>query len=94
MIGAKVPFGKQALKASVNYSKAGKQGNTKVGNAIQFALGYDYAFSKRTNFYAAYALINNTKASADKVGRSATVGDSSNGSDHRGGFQLGVKHTF
>ncbi len=98
MIGAKMPFGKQAVKASINYSKAGKLGETglgKIGKAWQLAVGYDYALSKRTNFYAAYALIKNDKAVAgERIGRTAKITDASNLSDHRGGFQLGVKHSF
>ncbi len=100
MLGATVPLGKHAVKASVNYSKVKTQ-PIDHGKAMQFALGYDYNFSKRTAFYAAYAFIKNDKVQFDangietRSGRYAVTGDASNsGGDYRGAFQVGVKHTF
>jgi predicted porin len=63
-------------------------------------LGYTYAFSKRTNLYAAISDISNDKARERmpaKLGGSAaaTTGDASNsGNGYQNGFQFGVKHTF
>lgn len=97
MIGATVPFGKQAIKASFNYSL----GDDKYGDAWQFALGYDYALSKRTNFYAVYSIIDNDSEEKNaagtitKKGRFAVTGDASNsGGVYQQAFQLGIKHAF
>lgn len=103
MLGAVAPFGKHAVKASFNYSHNSSSQN---GKAWQLALGYDYNFSKRTNFYAAYAYINADKPNANgRIGRIyAAVDDASNlgavsgsaldGAGYKQGFQLGIKHSF
>jgi predicted porin len=69
-----------------------------AGKAKQWALGYTYSLSKRTNFYAAYSDISNDNEKgnkANKVRRGASVGDASNdGSDYQSGLQFGIKHTF
>jgi predicted porin len=88
LIGVTVPFGKSALQASFNQSKLNK-GYLGTGKTRQWALGYTYAFSKRTNLYAAYADIKN------KGTRSASVGDATyTGDGYQNGLQFGVKHTF
>ena len=108
MIGATVPFGKHAVKASVNFSTATKDrparnadGTQNVnaipygGRAWQLAVGYTYNFSKRTNFYAVYSYINNKNQTKTKVGRAAVVNDAQNsGGVYQQGFQLGLKHSF
>jgi predicted porin len=104
LIGATVPFGKNAIQVSYAQSKLDVAGID--GKAKQWALGYTYALSKRTNFYAAYADISN-----DDI-RGATVGDASNAGNtignvgtpaspvpgvtggYQNGFQFGLKHTF
>ena len=102
MLGATVPFGKQAVKASFNYSK---NSSSQFGDAWQLAVGYDYNFSKRTTFYATYAYIDNDSASIHawnheglaykRIGRFAATGDASNSGDaYKQAFQLGVKHSF
>lgn len=96
MLGAVAPFGKHAVKGSVNYSYNSKN---QFGKAWQFAVGYDYNFSKRTNFYAAYSYINNDKMKNNGVngrwGRDASVGDATNsGYGYKQAFQLGIKHSF
>lgn len=96
MLGAVAPFGKHAVKGSVNYSYNSKN---QFGKAWQFAVGYDYNFSKRTNFYAAYSYINNDKMKDNGVngrwGRDASVGDATNsGYGYKQAFQLGIKHSF
>lgn len=92
MLGAVAPFGKHAVKGSVNYSYNSKN---QYGKAWQFAVGYDYNFSKRTNFYAAYSYINADKANNNRLGRAAVVGDATNsGGVYKQAFQLGIKHSF
>ncbi len=97
MLGATVPFGKQAVQASFNYSL----GDDNYGDAWQLALGYTYNFSKRTNFYAIYSFIDNDDAELNaqkvvtKAGRNAVTNDSSNlGGVYQQAFQLGIKHSF
>ncbi len=51
MIGASIPFGASAVQ--IDYVKKTDQNNTNVG-AKQYAIGYTYALSKRTNFYSSY----------------------------------------
>lgn len=92
MLGAVAPFGKHAVKGSVNYSYNSKN---QYGKAWQLAVGYDYNFSKRTNFYAAYSYINADKANNNRLGRAAVVGDATNsGGVYKQGFQVGIKHSF
>ncbi|MCE1170288.1 MAG: porin [Azovibrio sp.] len=96
MLGVTVPFGKHAVLASYNQSKAKLGG--KDGKASQWALGYTYSLSKRTNVYAVYADISNDDDSDDLI-RSATTADASNkgfikDTGYQNGLQFGVKHTF
>ena len=96
MLGAVAPFGKHAVKGSFNYSYNSKN---QYGKAWQFAVGYDYNFSKRTNFYAAYSYINADKANNNRLGRNAFVDDATNSggvgnTGYRQGFQVGIKHSF
>jgi predicted porin len=98
LIGVTVPFGKHALLASYTQSKLSGISD-REGKARQWALGYTYALSKRTNFYAAVADITNKNDREDGgliVSSIAAVsGDSSNGGDgYQNGLQFGLKHTF
>jgi predicted porin len=99
LIGATVPFGKNAIQVSYSQSKFDDDTpGVSAGKAKQWALGYTYSLSKRTNFYAAYSDISNDNEKgnkANKVQRGAEVGDASNfGDNYQNGFQLGIKHTF
>jgi predicted porin len=88
LVGVTVPFGKNAILASYNQSKV-NNGYLGEGKARQWAVGYTYAFSKRTNVYAAIADIKNNDS------RTTTTGDASNsGFPYQNGFQLGLRHTF
>jgi len=57
-------------------------------DADQWALGYTYALSKRTNTYVAYAKIKN------KNGAAYTVGNNTEAGSGNKAFNLGIKHTF
>jgi predicted porin len=95
MLGVTVPVGKVSLKASANYSDFDRLTNT-----WQAAIGADYALSKRTNLYTAYAYIDNDQnraaALGDATNAAATGVAAVNGvaSVQTQGFQLGVKHMF
>ncbi|MDR2366153.1 MAG: porin, partial [Zoogloeaceae bacterium] len=103
LIGATVPFGKHAIQVSYSQSKFDTdEVGVSAGKAKQWALGYTYALSKRTNFYAAYSDISNDNEKGkkdNKVQRTATTGDASNGAaydngGYQNGIQFGLKHTF
>ncbi|MDR0529665.1 MAG: porin [Zoogloeaceae bacterium] len=98
LIGAKVPFGKHTALISYTQSKLddGTSGGTLLGKgkAKQWALGYTYDLSKRSNFYAAYAKVSNEKHDGEYT-RNISVGDGSNGgSGYQNGFQFGLRHKF
>jgi predicted porin len=85
LIGAQVPFNKHTFIASYIY-KDGE--DTMTGNANQFALGYTYTMSKRTNLYAAWGRINNGTNSALTVGNNSEVGYGDKA------LNLGIRHIF
>jgi predicted porin len=58
LAGVTVPFGKHNFIASY-INKDGRSASNL--DASQFGLGYTYAMSKRTNFYAAWATIDNKR---------------------------------
>jgi predicted porin len=57
-------------------------------DANQWALGYRYALSKRTDLYTAYARIKN------KNGASYTVGNAIEAGSGDKALNLGIRHTF
>lgn len=94
MVGVTVPFGKHAVMASYNHSEA--EQHRLDGDSDQWALGWTYDLSKRTNLYAAYASIDNDQTGRRNLFRNGSVGDATNGANnsYQEGFQFGVKHTF
>ncbi|MDR0736171.1 MAG: porin [Zoogloeaceae bacterium] len=100
LLGATFPFGKNAIQASYTQSKLSGV-NGFEGKARQWALGYTYALSRRTNFYAAIADITNKDDREDNPtflpgsGIAAVSGDASNGgAGYQNGFNIGLKHSF
>lgn len=85
LVGATVPFGPHKLLASFIRKDDDSALNR---DANQWALGYTYALSKRTDFYTAYARINN------KRGATFTVGNNTEAGSGNKAFNLGVRHTF
>ncbi|MFZ6752549.1 porin [Undibacterium sp. Dicai25W] len=61
---------------------------TTVGNAKQFAIGYQYALSKRTDLYTAFARTNQDAASKGFEGLASVAGANINE------FTAGVRHQF
>jgi predicted porin len=57
-------------------------------DASQWGLGYNYPLSKRTDFYSAYARINN------RHGAAYTVGNATDKGSGNSAFDLGVRHSF
>lgn len=85
LIGASVPFG--ASKFLVSYIH--KDDRTAFNaDANQFAIGYTYDMSKRTNLYTSYARISN------KNGAGYTVGNASEAGSSDRAVNVGVRHAF
>ncbi len=92
LIGVSVPVGAGRVLASYDASKYGL-GNPAAPMARQYALGYTYAMSKRTNLYVSYATLHNDP------GASAAVGDATDGfagvsGQSSSGFAIGMRHDF
>lgn len=84
MIGVSVPFGASTVLASFIRKDDRFAGN----DADQWAIGYTYALSKRTNFYTSFARISNDNAAAYTVGNATE-----NGSGDKA-FNVGIRHSF
>lgn len=88
--GVSVPAGPGLLLAS--YIK--KRDRMAAGNnANQWALGYTYPLSKRTNLYTSYARIRNTARNTTPASF-YTVGNAIDGGTGDSSFNFGVRHTF
>jgi predicted porin len=99
MVGATMPIGKHSILLSYNRSKLENDPNVGDGTEDvtirQWAVGYKYSLSKRTNLFAAYADISQDSDLEDKTAFAAGVGDNSNGGDgYQNGFQFGIRHQF
>ena len=86
LIGASVPVGPAGTILASYIRKDDK--NAVNRDADQFAIGYSYALSKRTNAYTTFAKIKN------KNGASYTVGDNSEVGSGDRAVSLGVRHIF
>lgn len=88
LVGATVPLGNFSILASYAYSK---DKNDLDEKAVQYGIGGTYAFSKRTDVYAAYARID----AEDNLKVRYGVSDGSNTfADYRSGINLGIRHKF
>ena len=93
MLGATVPVGPGAILASYTQSK---NKDVAATTSKQYALGYTYALSKRTNLYTSYAHMSND------AGASLIVNDATGNNDapmgpgglSSSGFALGIRHQF
>ena len=85
LIGVTAPFGPHTFIASYIYKDDRNAANN---DANQIGLGYTYAFSKRTNLYAAWARIDNKRLASYTVGNNSEVGTGDKA------FNLGVRHVF
>ncbi|MHB1666546.1 porin, partial [Thiomonas sp.] len=93
MLGATVPVGPGSILASYT---AEKDKTTAGLGAKQYAIGYTYSLSKRTNLYTSYAHISND------TGAAFTVQDATGNNDAlvagtgftSSGFALGIRHQF
>jgi predicted porin len=93
MLGLSVPVGKGTFIASY-IDKTDKSG---AGNASasQYAIGYTYALSKRTNFYTSYSRVNNRGIAAYVAGDASDGGAANQIPGHdSSGLTVGVRHKF
>ncbi len=86
LIGATAPYGPHKFIAS--YIRKTGRGAAEGNDANQWALGYTYSLSKRTNLYAAYGRIHNDGAAKYTVGNNSESGTGDKA------FNLGLRHTF
>ncbi len=86
LIGATVPVGPAGTIMASYIRKDDKESFNR--DADQFAIGYSYALSKRTNAYATFAKIKN------KNNASYTVGDNSEIGSGDKAVSIGMRHSF
>ncbi|MBQ5939770.1 MULTISPECIES: porin [unclassified Massilia] len=85
LAGVAVPFGANKLL----FSHVRHDDKTAAGrDASQWGIAYHVYLSKRTDLYAAYAVINNRNGAAFKVGNATDSGSGDKA------FNLGVRHNF
>ena len=92
MIGAKAPIGKFTVKANIGGVKDKINDDA---DSLKWALGVDYALSKRTYVYANYGQIKNDDGAARTITWAANSG-ALYGSAGYGtvGVDFGIAHTF
>jgi predicted porin len=89
LIGATVPFGASTFLASYLHHSDNLRGNA---GARQFAVGYTYAVSKRTNLYTGLSRLSNEQGA--RFGLAAVAaGGSASGTTARL-FTVGARHLF
>jgi predicted porin len=85
LLGVSVPSGAHTFLASYVH----KNDKTALNqDATQWALGYRYSLTKRTDLYASYAFINN------KNNASYTVGNATEGGTGNRALMVGFRHKF
>ena len=92
LLGATIPVGAGDVLASLDESKFG-MGDAAAPRAKQYAIGYTYSLSKRTNLYASYAHVSNDVGSTRAVG-DATDGFTGVSGQGSTGMAVGIRHDF
>lgn len=96
MIGLTAPVTSN-ITAKASYV-SGSDKRTGKGDCDKWAIGGEYAFSKRTNLYATYAAINNDSSMSCGItsagSRRADSTTGSGGAYGDNGFNIGIAHTF
>ena len=91
LLGASVPLGQGKLLASYVKKQdrsAGQQGGR------QFAVGYVYTLSKRTNLYSSLGTIRNELAATNVVGDASSGGSTPAAGHGSRALALGIRHKF
>lgn len=85
LLGATIPFGQHTVLTSFIH----KNDKTALDrDANQWAVGYLYALSKRTDLYTVYARVNNKNGATYNIGNASAAGSGDKA------FNLGLRHTF
>lgn len=92
LVGVSAPVGAGTVMAS--YIKKNDRSAAGNAGAKQYALGYTYALSKRTNFYTTYGHINNDGAATFVVGDASSGGSVPNAGSSSSAFTFGIRHKF
>lgn len=93
MVGASAPIGAGTVLASF-IKRNDRSGAALSNGAKQYALGYTYALSKRTNLYTSYARVTNEDGSTSFVGDASSGGSAPVAGGNSSGFNVGVRHKF
>ncbi|NEX64235.1 porin [Noviherbaspirillum galbum] len=92
LLGVSAPLGQGTVMASyINKNDRSAAGNA---GAKQYALGYTYALSKRTNLYTSYSRVNNDGAAAFFAGDASSGGLAPAAGSNSNAFTVGVRHKF
>jgi predicted porin len=94
MVGVSAPIGAGNVMASVIDRKDRNSTAVRDTGARQYALGYTYNLSKRTNFYTALARVNNERSSSSFVGDASSGGLVPGAGGSSSAFNVGVRHKF
>lgn len=92
MVGVSVPVG-AAGSVMASYIKQTDRTANQFGGK-QFALGYTYAMSKRTNLYTSYARINNDAKDMNVVSDASSGGSVPKAGDSSSALTVGIRHKF
>lgn len=96
-IGIQWPVGPHQFMASYTYNKDSSRSPwaTQDATVQNFGLAYMYNFSRRTAFYAAYALANNDDQARIALGGAGYVGGWTTGQGTNAqSIQIGMRHAF
>lgn len=91
LLGASVPLGQGKLLAS--YVKKQDRSSAQQGGR-QFAVGYVYTLSKRTNLYSSLGTIRNELAATNVVGDASSGGSTPAAGHGSRALALGIRHKF
>jgi len=89
-LGVKVPVGVGEIRASIaRYDTVGSDADWR-----KFALGYGHNLSKRTQLYATYARVNNSRDSQRSIGVMGVAAPGNVPGGHSNGYEVGMRHFF
>jgi predicted porin len=92
MLGVSVPVGAAGSLMASYINKDDRTANQTGGK--QYAIGYTYALSKRTNAYTSYGHIKNDAAGTNFVGDASSGGSTPTAGHSSGALTVGIRHKF
>ncbi|BEV16846.1 porin [Herbaspirillum sp. DW155] len=93
LVGLSAPVGAGSVMASY-IRKSDRSGASLGTGAKQFALGYSYPLSKRTNLYTSYGRINNDAGGKWVVSDASSGGTAVTSGDSSTAITFGMRHRF